>query len=217
MNKRNLLVGGSIAVLSICLIALPSPSATRNSQQDEARLEEKLQKVQTQVDIATAKALRKSAQALQRVQEEMDALPEVQDYAVLLGDEGASWLGVETREVSSDFAKEHKLSAERGVVVGKVISDSPAAKAGLKESDVVTEINGQRIEGTAQFRRMIREIPAGRAVQLNLWRDGRQQTVSVTLGKAEDRRRSLKMDTPAPGAPGSFAFTMPEIPMVPPM
>src|SRR5262249_55605045 len=136
-------------------------------------------------------------QALQRVQEEMETLPEVQDYAVLLGDEGASWLGVETREVSSDFAKEHKLSAERGVVVGKVISDSPAAKAGLKESDVVTEINGQRVEGTAQFRRMIREIPAGRTVQIGIVRDGKAQNVSVTLGKAEQGRRVFT----APAAP----------------
>jgi S1-C subfamily serine protease len=64
---------------------------------------------------------------------------------------------------------------------------------------------------------MIREIPAGRAAQITVWRDGRAQTISVTLGKAEDRRHSLKMFAPAPGAPGSFAFTMPDIPMGPSM
>src|SRR5256885_9399590 len=63
-----------------------------------------------------------------------------------LGDEGPSWLGIETREVTADTAKELKLFAERGVVVGRVTPDSPAAKAGLKEKDVITEVNGQRVE-----------------------------------------------------------------------
>src|SRR5256885_7623197 len=53
-----------------------------------------------------------------------------------------------------------------------------SSKAGLKENDVVTEINGQRVEGSAQFRRMIREIPGGRNVQLSVWRDGKQQNRS---------------------------------------
>jgi S1-C subfamily serine protease len=79
---------------------------------------------------------------------------------------------------------------------------------------VVTEINGQRVEGAAQFRRMIHEIPAGRSVQLTVWRDGRTQTVSATLGKSEERHHAMKMLAPTPG---TFAFRMPEIPDIPPM
>jgi membrane-associated protease RseP (regulator of RpoE activity) len=135
----------------------------------------------------------------------------------VLDGEDASWLGVELREVTGETAKDLKLPAERGVVVSSVVPDSPAAKAGLKENDVVTEISGQHVEGAVQFRRMIREIPAGRTVQLTLWRDGHAQTLSVTLGKGEERHRSFKVITPGPGAPGSFTFNMPEIPMVPPM
>jgi len=216
MNKRNLLIGGALAALTIGLIALPSPSASRPSQQDDAaRLEEKLERAQSRVDAATAKALRASAQAVARVQE-IESLPEVQDFTVMLDGEGASWLGVETQEVSSDFAKEHKLPAERGVIVGKVISDSPASKAGLKENDVITEVNGQRVEGTTQFRRMIREIPAGRTAQLGIVRDGHSQSISVTLGASEHGRRVFT----APAAPGSFAFRIPDMPEVaelPPM
>jgi len=67
-----------------------------------------------------------------------------------------------------------------------VEADGPAAKAGLKANDVVTEYNGQRVEGTAQFRRLIRETPAGRTVQLSVWRDGRAQKVSLQLGRFRD-------------------------------
>jgi|SRR5919108_1610317 C-terminal processing protease CtpA/Prc len=240
MNKRNLWITGGVAALSLALIALPAPPA--NSQTpcpDEsvtARLAEKLAQLQAKLQgrqdevaarLAEANArLASSQMALaqhRQAIEQLDAFPALagdddQDgVSVLLEGDGSSWLGVELHEVTSDTAKELKLPAERGVVLGSIVPDSPAAKAGLKENDVVTEINGQRVEGAAQFRRMIREIPAGRAAQITVWREGRAQTFSVTLGKAEDRRHSFKMFTPAPGAPGSFAFTMPEIPMPPSM
>jgi len=236
MNKRNLLITGGVAALSLALIALPAPPA--NSQTpcpDEsvtARLAERLAQLQAKLqgrqddlgklaelraNLASEVALAQHRQAI----EQLEAFPALagdddQDgVSVLLDAEGSSWLGVELHEVTSDTAKELKLTAERGVVLSSIVPDSPAAKAGLKENDVVTEINGQRIEGAAQFRRVIREVPAGRTAQITVWRDGRAQTISVTLGKAEERRHSFKMFTPAPGAPGSFAFTMPEIPMPP--
>jgi serine protease Do len=124
---------------------------------------------------------------------------------------GGSWLGVETTEVTADKVKQLKLPAEHGVLLGKIVPESPAAKAGLKENDVVMEINGQRVEGTAQFRRMIREIPAGRTTQLTLWRDGRSQNVSVTLGKSEAR---LAIQQPQ-GIPGNFKFHMPDLSELP--
>jgi serine protease Do len=128
----------------------------------------------------------------------------------VVDDQGPSWLGIETREVTSDTVKEFKLPAERGVVVGRVAPNSPAAKAGLKENDVITELDGQRIEGSTQFRRMIREIPAGRTVQLTIWRDGRSETLSATLAQAEENHRAW-MGT----QPGAFAFRMPELKELP--
>jgi C-terminal processing protease CtpA/Prc len=139
--------------------------------------------------------------------------PEVRDFNVMFGEEGGSWLGVETREVTSDNAKELKLPGERGVVLGRIATDSPASKSGLRENDVITEINGQQVEGAMQFRRMIREIPAGRSVQLTVWRDGRTQKINVTLGKAEELRRN--MTRVAPGMPGTFAFHVPDFPDLP--
>jgi len=137
----------------------------------------------------------------QRVQ-----VQEPDNVTVLIGEEGPSWLGVEAREVTPENVQQFKLPAERGVVVGHVSPDSPASKAGLKDTDVITEVDGQRVEGAAQFRRMIREIPAGRSVQLTVWRDGHTQTIGATLGKAEENHRALMN-----AAPGAFAFRMPEM------
>ena len=122
------------------------------------------------------------------------------------------WLGVGVSEVSGDKAKELKLPEERGAMLGKIVADSPAAKAGLQENDVVLEINGQRVEGSEQFRRMIHEIPAGRTANLTVWRDGRSQNIKVTLGKPEGA--NLKAFTHNPKA---FSFSMPELSVVPDM
>src|SRR5882762_2415025 len=100
---------------------------------------------------------------------------------VVESDRGAGWLGVTISEVSADKAKESKLSTAQGVLVEQVDSIGPAAKAGLKTGDIITEFNGQRVEGTMGFRRMVRETPEGRTVQLTIWRDGRSQALSAEL------------------------------------
>src|SRR6266480_5261199 len=233
MNKRNLLTIGGAAAFGLALVALPASRARAQKPEDstvtrlqqtidelQAKLQAQLESQQVQeAELARADALEESAQAIEEENQDppqIEVLPRVatDDLNILVGDDGSGWLGVETHEVTADKAKELKLSAERGVVLGRIVPDSPAAKAGLKENDVVTEINGQRVEGAAQFRRMIHEIPAGRSIQLTVWRDGRTQAISATLGKSEERHHAMKMVTPTPG---TFAFRMPEIPEIPPM
>ncbi|MGH9795254.1 MAG: PDZ domain-containing protein [Candidatus Acidiferrales bacterium] len=109
--------------------------------------------------------------------------------AIFIEDGESGWLGISIAEVTAEKAKELKLPAERGVLVGDVESDSAAAKAGLKEGDVITEFNGQRVEGTVQFRRMVRETIAGRTVPLTVWRDGRTQSVQVEMGSRQAQVR----------------------------
>jgi len=233
MNKRNLLAIGGAAALGLALAALPASSANPQKPVESAiarlqqRIDELEAKLQAQIArqqdeeavLADADELEGSAQVLDLENQDgkqIEVLPKIEtdDLNIVIGDDGSSWLGVETHEVTADKAKELKLSAERGVVLGKIVPDSPAAKAGLKENDVVTEVNGQRVEGAAQFRRMIHEIPAGRTIQLTVWRDGRTQTISATLGKSEQGRHAMKMMTPTPG---TFAFRMPEMPQIPSM
>ncbi|HXN99802.1 MAG TPA: PDZ domain-containing protein [Candidatus Acidoferrales bacterium] len=99
-----------------------------------------------------------------------------------VSDQGSGWLGVEIGEVTADKAKDLKLSDVRGVEVIDVEPDSPAAKAGLKEHDVITRYDGQSVEGTVQFRRLVRETPVGRNISLAISRNGATQNVSVELG-----------------------------------
>jgi serine protease Do len=99
-----------------------------------------------------------------------------------IAEEGGGWLGVEIGEVTAEKAKDLKLSDVRGVEVLDVEPDSPGAKAGLKEHDVITKYDGQAVEGTVQFRRLVRETPAGRNIPLAVSRNGAAQNISVEVG-----------------------------------
>jgi serine protease Do len=222
MTKRNLYMGGGAVALGLALIALPSPSAhSQEPAEAQARVAERLaaeqermaEQIQNRVLQASVRAALQEAQG-QQPRIEVAPEPGDDNAMVLLDDEGASWLGVESQEVTSEKAKELKLPAERGVLLKRIVPDSPAAKAGLRDSDVITEINGQRVEGAAQFRRMIHEIPAGRSAQFAVWRDGRAQTISVTLGKTEEHGNTWFRT-----APRAFSFQLPniEVPEVAPM
>ncbi len=209
MKKNVFWIAGGTAALSIALIALPSPSAGIQ-EPEESSPEMKVVRIPRVVELKRVQITGVPGQELQTegvlVEPGEFVDPETEQITLLDGEEGPSWLGVETHEVTAENAKELKLPAERGVVVGAVTPDSPAAKAGLKEKDVITEVNGQRVEGAAQFRRMIHEIPAGRTAQITVWRDGRAQSISAKLGKAEERHhRWMK------AAPGAFSFRMPEV------
>jgi serine protease Do len=121
---------------------------------------------------------------------------------------GSGWLGVEIGEVTAEKAKDLKLTAQRGVVVMDVEPDGPAAKAGLKENDVITQYDGQVVEGTVQFRRLVRETPTGRTVALVISRNGATQNVSVELGERSaffEKRMKGKMRD----FDNAFAFSMP--------
>jgi serine protease Do len=119
-------------------------------------------------------------------------------------DDASGWLGIRMEEVGSEKTKELKLPAERGALVTYVSEDSPAAKSGLKVNDVITDFDGQRVESTMTLQRMVREVPSGRSVTLNVWRDGHAQAITVQLASRR-RGRIASRD-------GDFAFVAPDPP-----
>ena len=122
---------------------------------------------------------------------------------------GGSYLGVDTRDITPDRLSDLKLKEEHGVEVTLVDQDAPAGKAGLKEHDVILTINGNQVESVEQLRRMIREIPPGRVVNLGISRDGQPLALKAQLA---DRKKTFALATP-----GKFAFAMPAIPAIPAM
>jgi serine protease Do len=125
---------------------------------------------------------------------------------LMVTNEEGSYLGIGTKDIGSDRAKALKLKEERGAEVTKVYEDSPAAKAGFKEGDVVMEFNGQKVEGTEQLSRMVRETPPERQVKIVVWRNGASETLTATIGT---RNNAMALTMPEIDIP---QFTMPDVP-----
>jgi serine protease Do len=91
------------------------------------------------------------------------------------------YLGVGVIDLTDERAKTLKLSDDRGVEVKRVDPNTPASKAGLKENDVILEVNGKTVENIDQFMATIGEMQPGTKVNLTIWRDGAKQTLSAML------------------------------------
>ena len=137
----------------------------------------------------------------------------VPEVAEVESSPGRSYLGVGVVDLNSDRVQALKLKDDRGVEISQVDQDAPAGKAGLKEHDVIVGFNGTPVESQEQFKRLMRETPPGRAVSLEIMRDGQQQTVKVQLAD----RKKLE-STVWPHESRDFAFApMPAMPAMPPM
>jgi serine protease Do len=88
-------------------------------------------------------------------------------------------LGVVVRDLDAEGLKA-AAGAASGVRIDDVNQDSPAAKAGLREGDIVVEVDGDRVRSARQFARVIQETPEGRSVKLGIVRDSKRQTIDVT-------------------------------------
>jgi len=91
------------------------------------------------------------------------------------------YLGVELADVDNEKAQTLKLKEVRGALITLIDHDAPAGQIGLKVNDVVIQLNGQNVESAEQLRRMLKEIPAGRKVSIEIVRDGNVQTLAVEL------------------------------------
>ena len=130
------------------------------------------------------------------------------------------WLGLSIEEVSAQKAQELRLPGVYGVLVNEVGADSPAAKAGLKNGDVITDYDGQRVEGVLEFRRLVRETPPGRTAKMTIWRDGHSQTISAEVGRNENpngenlfQSMMRRFGNPAPNM-FRFGATVPAAPVL---
>jgi serine protease Do len=105
------------------------------------------------------------------------------------------YLGLYPQDVTPLLAKEFGLSKPGGALISGLKPDAPAAKAGLRDGDVILQLNGQPVESANDLRLRISQTAPGATVKLGISRDGKTQDVSVTLAE-------LPPDATAEEAPG---------------
>ncbi len=111
------------------------------------------------------------------------------------------FLGVTEGNVKSDV---------NGFIIGSIVKDSPAEKAGLKEGDIITSIAGNKIGSFSELRAEIRKHKPGEEVDILYTRDGKETPIKVTLGESKD---SFAQE----GSPKMYKFDMPDMQGMPEM
>jgi serine protease Do len=99
------------------------------------------------------------------------------------------WMGAEVQSVTSDIAEGLGMKDRNagGAIVVAVQGNSPAAKAGLKTGDAITALAGQPVRDANELIRKIQAMPPGSSVELATLRQGKERTLSLSLGRMPER------------------------------
>ncbi|MBL4720993.1 MAG: DegQ family serine endoprotease [Alphaproteobacteria bacterium] len=95
------------------------------------------------------------------------------------------WLGVQIQTVTPEIAEGLGLEKARGALVAGVMNDSPAEAAGMKTGDVIINFNSRDVSESRRLPRMVAETAVGKDVSVQVWRDGKEVSLTVRLGELE--------------------------------
>jgi len=108
---------------------------------------------------------------------------QVMDQIIKTGKVSRGYMGVSLQNLSPDLAASLGLKDSKGAVVGDITPGAPGEKAGLKSMDVITAINGKKVDGNNDLTMDVVSHQPGETVTLDVVRDGKPITVQVTLGQ----------------------------------
>jgi serine protease Do len=113
----------------------------------------------------------------------IDMVRSVMERLISGGKVTRGYLGVFPQDVTPGLAEEFKLPDENGALVGNVMPNTPADKAGIKAGDVIIELNGKKIADANDLRLFVSELIPETKVAVKFIRNGSQKTATVTLAE----------------------------------
>jgi serine protease Do len=117
-----------------------------------------------------------------------DMAKTVMDSIIKHGKVIRGWLGVSIQDLTPDLARSFGIKETKGALVAGVEKDSPADKAGMKRGDLITAVNGEKIEDSTSLRNLVASIAPGTRTDIRIVRNGKEQTLAVTLGEYQEKR-----------------------------
>nr|WP_281501840.1 Do family serine endopeptidase [Aliiroseovarius sp. F20344] len=114
------------------------------------------------------------------------------------GETRRGWLGVRIQNITDDIAEALGLESTDGALVTDV-PDGPAKEAGIQVNDVILSFDGVNVTDSGELVRTVGNAPVGKAVRVMVLRDGKTETLKVTLGRREDAvaASNNSQDTPS--------------------
>jgi serine protease Do len=113
------------------------------------------------------------------------------------------WLGVEIQSITPEMASSMGLKEPKGAIVASIVPDGPAAKAGLRQGDVVLAVDGKQVEDSRDLSRRIAGIVAGASASLTVSREGKVETITAKIAPRKEEKVAANEPHPQPGAGGA--------------
>ena len=107
------------------------------------------------------------------------------DQLIKFGETKRGWLGVRIQDVTKEIAEVEKLDEPRGALVASVAEGSPSFKGGIKAGDIILEFDGQKIKEMKELPIIVARTKVGKKVELKVWRDKKEISKTITLGRLE--------------------------------
>ena len=107
------------------------------------------------------------------------------DQLIEFGETKRGWLGVRIQDVTKEIADVEKLDEPRGALVASVAQNSPSAKAGVKEGDIILEFDGQKIQEMKELPMIVAKTKVGKKVKVKIWRNKKEIIKTIILGRLE--------------------------------
>jgi len=104
------------------------------------------------------------------------------------------WLGIEPRDLTWDDVEAEDLEDANGVIINRVLAETPASRSQLRVGDVILKVDGERINDSQHFMRSIWRARAGAVINIDLLRGGEAKNVSVTLGDRDAYQQASATD-----------------------
>ena len=123
----------------------------------------------------------------------------VMESLIKFGKVQRGFLGIQMQELDDKLAKEFKAPGKVGILVAEVVPGGGAARSGVKSGDVITEMNGCAVDDIAGFKNTVANMLPGTKVELKVFRNGKPETIAVTL--AERGMNGVALGTPATPSP----------------
>ncbi|UCF90583.1 MAG: trypsin-like peptidase domain-containing protein, partial [Desulfobacterales bacterium] len=101
------------------------------------------------------------------------------------------WVGVSAQNLTADLAKSFGLTLPKGALLAEVQKGGPADRAGLKKGDIVITYQDRPIGDASAFRNDVANSSIVQQVKVGIWRDGKKQEISVTVGNLDDARKAV--------------------------
>jgi serine protease Do len=112
------------------------------------------------------------------------------------------YLGVGIQPLDEGLASRFKLQTTDGAQINLVTPDSPAAKAGLKEGDVITSVEGKKVEGPSDLRMTVGGMMPGKKVEVKYLRAGEEKSAQIELAEMPSKAiASIQPDKPESNDP----------------